>query len=85
LVLTFRWRTVTALTLNRQAVREVTMTIDRVVGGKPLSVRRYIIKRTDSVPLFVDEMTSAVQEAESAAKHAIAASNGRRVVQLFFA
>jgi hypothetical protein len=55
--------------------------IDRVVGGKPLpaNVRRDIIERTDGVPLFVEEITRAVLEAESAAKHAIAAilSTGR--------
>jgi class 3 adenylate cyclase/predicted ATPase len=65
---------VTALTLNRLAEREVSMMIDRVVGGKPLpaNVRREIIERTDGVPLFVEEITRAVLEAESAAKHAIA-------------
>jgi class 3 adenylate cyclase/predicted ATPase len=66
---------VTALTLNRLAEREVNMMIDRVVGDKPLhaSVRRDIIERTDGVPLFVEEITRAVLEAESAAEHAIAA------------
>jgi class 3 adenylate cyclase/predicted ATPase len=66
---------VTALTLNRLAEREVALMIDRVVGGKPLpaNVRRDIIERTDGVPLFVEEITRAVLEAESAAKHAIAA------------
>jgi len=66
---------VTALTLNRLAEREVSMMIDRVVGSKPLpaNVRRDIIERTDGVPLFVEEITSAVLEAESAAKHVIAA------------
>jgi class 3 adenylate cyclase/predicted ATPase len=66
---------VTALTLNRLAEREVSMMIDRVVGSKPLpaNVRRDIIERTDGVPLFVEEITRAVLEAESAAKHVIAA------------
>ena len=66
---------VTALTLNRLAEREVSVMIDRVVGSKPLpaNVRRDIIERTDGVPLFVEEITSAVLEAESAAKHVIAA------------
>jgi class 3 adenylate cyclase/predicted ATPase len=66
---------VTAMTLNRLAEREVSTMIDRVVGGKPLpaNVRRDIIERTDGVPLFVEEITRAVIEAESAAKHAIAA------------
>src|SRR3984957_4620312 len=66
---------VTALTLNRLPEREVGMMIDRVVGNKPLAmnVRRDIIERTDGVPLFVEEITRAVIEAESAAERAIAA------------
>src|SRR5271169_795168 len=41
--------------------------IDRVTGNKPLpaSIRLDIIERTDGVPLFVEEMTKAVLEAES--------------------
>ena len=41
--------------------------IDRVVGNKfiPASVRHDIIERTDGIPLFVEEMTKAVLEAES--------------------
>ena len=41
--------------------------IDRVTGNKPLpaSVRQDIIERTDGIPLFVEEMTKAVLEAES--------------------
>ena len=41
--------------------------IDRVVGNKllPASVRQDIIERTDGIPLFVEEMTKAVLEAES--------------------
>ena len=41
--------------------------IDRVVGNKPLpaNVRQDIIERTDGIPLFVEEMTKAVLEAES--------------------
>jgi predicted ATPase len=66
---------VTALTLNRLAEREISAMIDRVVGNKllPASVRQDIIERTDGVPLFVEEMTKAVLEAESegAAKRAI--------------
>ncbi len=51
------------------------MMIDRVVGNKPLAmnVRRDIIERTDGVPLFIEEITRAVLEAESAAERAIAA------------
>ena len=51
--------------------------IDRVVGNKslPASIRQDIIERTDGIPLFVEEMTKAVLEAESegAAEHAAAA------------
>jgi len=41
--------------------------IDHVVGNKLLSasVRQDIIERTDGIPLFVEEMTKAVLEAES--------------------
>jgi len=58
---------VTALTLNRLAQRDINAMIDRVVGNKPLpaSIRQDIIERTDGIPLFVEEMTKAVLEAES--------------------
>src|ERR1700733_12832321 len=41
--------------------------IDLVTGNKPLpaSIRLDIIERTDGIPLFVEEMTKAVLEAES--------------------
>ena len=41
--------------------------IDGVVGNKPLStsIRQDILERTDGIPLFVEEMTKAVLEAES--------------------
>jgi predicted ATPase len=41
--------------------------IDGVVGNKFIaaSVRQDIIERTDGIPLFVEEMTKAVLEAES--------------------
>ena len=68
---------VTALTLNRLAEREIAAMIDRVIGNKPLpaSIRQDIIERTDGIPLFVEEMTKAVLEAESegAAERAAAA------------
>ena len=64
---------VTSLTINRMAERDVDAIIDRVAGNKPIpeSVRKDIIERTDGIPLFVEEMTKAVLEAESegAAKH----------------
>jgi predicted ATPase len=58
---------VTALTINRLAQRDINAMIDRVVGNKslPASIRQDIIERTDGIPLFVEEMTKAVLEAES--------------------
>jgi predicted ATPase len=58
---------VTPLTINRLAQRDIDAMIDRVVGNKllPASVRQDIIERTDGIPLFVEEMTKAVLEAES--------------------
>ena len=57
---------VTALTINRLAQREVDAVIDGVVGNRfiPANIRRDIIERTDGIPLFVEEMTKAVLEAE---------------------
>jgi class 3 adenylate cyclase/predicted ATPase len=67
---------VTSLTLSRLTRREVEAMIDRVVGNKalPASIQQDIIDRTDGIPLFVEEMTKAVLEAESlgAAAEAIA-------------
>jgi class 3 adenylate cyclase len=66
---------VTALTLNRLAQRDIDAMIDRVVGNKglPANIRQDIIERTDGIPLFVEEMTKAVVEAESqgAAEHTV--------------
>jgi class 3 adenylate cyclase/tetratricopeptide (TPR) repeat protein len=58
---------VTALTINRLAKCDIDAMIDRVVGNKliPASIRQDIIERTDGIPLFVEEMTKAVLEAES--------------------
>lgn len=58
---------VTTLTLNRLAQRDVGAMIDRVIGNTPLpaSIRQDIIERSDGIPLFVEEMTKAVLEAES--------------------
>jgi predicted ATPase len=58
---------VTALTINRLAERDVRAMIDHVVGNKLLQpeVRQDIIERTDGIPLFVEEMTKAVLEAEN--------------------
>ena len=76
LIVTFRpefeprwigWPYVTGLMLNRFGEREIAAMIDGVIGNKPLpeSIRQDIIERTDGVPLFVEEMTKAVLEAES--------------------
>jgi class 3 adenylate cyclase/predicted ATPase len=68
---------VTAVTINRLTQRQVGAMIDGVVGNKLLSasIRQDIIDRTDGIPLFVEEMTKAVLEAESegAARRTIAA------------
>jgi class 3 adenylate cyclase/predicted ATPase len=68
---------VTALTINRLTQRNVGAMIDRVVGNKLIAatIRQDIIERTDGIPLFVEEMTKAVLEAdgEGAAEHAVAA------------
>src|SRR5262249_17505740 len=57
--------------------REVDAMIDRVAGNKllPARIRQDIIERTDGIPLFVEEMTKAVLEAESqsAAERTVAA------------
>jgi tetratricopeptide (TPR) repeat protein len=58
---------VTALNLNRLAPGEIGAMIDHIVGNKPLpaTIRQDIVERTDGIPLFVEEMTKAVLEAES--------------------
>ena len=58
---------VTALSISRLTQRDAEAMIDRVVGNKllPASIRQDIIERTDGIPLFVEEMTKAVLEAES--------------------
>ena len=58
---------VTALNLNRLGEREIGALIDSVTGNKslPESIRQDIVERTDGIPLFVEEMTRAVLEAEN--------------------
>jgi len=58
---------VTALTLNRLGQREIAAIIDGVTGNKllPASIRKHIVERTDGIPLFIEEMTKAVLEAET--------------------
>src|SRR5262249_7139455 len=60
---------VVSIAVNRLAERHVRDMIDHVVGDKPVSpqVRQEIIERTDGIPLFVEEMTKAVLEAEDEA------------------
>jgi class 3 adenylate cyclase/predicted ATPase len=57
---------VTVVTLDRLAPGEVMALIDRVAGDKPLAanIRQDIVERTDGIPLFVEEMTKALLEAE---------------------
>src|SRR5271169_6295698 len=68
---------VTALTLNRLGEREAAAIIGHLAGNKalPADVVVEIVERTDGIPLFVEEMTKAVLEAESegAARHTVAA------------
>ena len=63
---------VTALSLNRLGEREIAAMIDGLTGNKPLpeNIRQDIIERTDGIPLFVEEMTKAVLEAESEGERA---------------
>ena len=67
----------TSLTLNRLGEREAAAIIACLVGNKalPADVLAEIVERTDGIPLFVEEMTKAVLEAESegAARRTVAA------------
>jgi predicted ATPase/class 3 adenylate cyclase len=58
---------VTSLALNRLGQRETAAIITHLVGNKelPADVMAEIVERTDGIPLFVEEMTKAVLEAES--------------------
>ena len=58
---------VTSLALNRLGEREAAAIIARLAGNKalPADVLAEIVERTDGIPLFVEEMTKAVLEAES--------------------
>ena len=65
------------LALNRLGEREAAAIITHLVGNRELSadMMAEIVERTDGVPLFVEEMTKAVLEAESegAARQTVAA------------
>jgi tetratricopeptide (TPR) repeat protein len=58
---------VTRLTLRRLRERESAGIVVHLLGGKkvPADVITEILERTDGIPLFVEEMTKAVLEAES--------------------
>ena len=58
---------VTSLALNRLGEREAAAIIAGIVRNKdlPADVKAEIVERTDGIPLFVEEMTKAVLEAES--------------------
>jgi predicted ATPase/class 3 adenylate cyclase len=58
---------VTSQTLNRLGETEAAAIIARLAGNKELSadVMAKIVERTDGIPLFVEEMTKAVLEAEN--------------------
>ncbi len=57
---------VMSLTLNRLGEREAAAIIAYLVGNKelPADVMAEIVERTDGIPLFVEEMTKAILEAE---------------------
>jgi predicted ATPase/class 3 adenylate cyclase len=58
---------VTSVALNRLGGRETAAIIARLVGNKelPSDVMAEIVERTDGIPLFAEEMTKAVLEADS--------------------
>jgi class 3 adenylate cyclase/predicted ATPase len=58
---------VMSLALNRLGEREAAAIIARLVGNKelPADVTAEIVERTDGIPLFVEEMTKAVLEADN--------------------
>jgi len=59
---------VTSLTLNRLGERDAAAIIANLIGNKALLAADLIagiVERADGIPLFVEEMTKAVLEAES--------------------
>ena len=52
------------LMLNRLGQREVEMMVERMTGGKPLPVEvmQEVARKTDGIPLFVEELTRTVME-----------------------
>jgi class 3 adenylate cyclase/tetratricopeptide (TPR) repeat protein len=68
---------VSNVTLNRLGPQEVSTLVELMVGPRKLAgdVITEILERTDGIPLFVEEMTAAVLEAEKgAAKRNIAST-----------
>jgi class 3 adenylate cyclase/predicted ATPase len=67
----------TSVTLNRLGRREATVIIARLAGNEelPADVMTEIVERTDGIPLFVEEMTKALLEAENvdAARRSVSA------------
>ena len=61
---------VTSVTLNRLGEHEAAAIIASLVGNKelPADVMAEIAERTDGIPLFVEEMTKAVLEADGEAE-----------------
>jgi class 3 adenylate cyclase/predicted ATPase len=57
---------VSVITLHRLSRGDVDAVIDCVAGGKmlPAGIRQDILARADGIPLFVEEMTKAVLEAD---------------------
>ena len=57
---------VTELTLHRLAPCDIDFLIEGVVGNRslPAGIRQDIIERTDGIPLFAEEITKAVLDAE---------------------
>jgi hypothetical protein len=66
---------VTALALSRLGEGETASLIDRIIANKslPARIRQDIVERADGIPLFVEEITKAVLEAEGegTAEHAV--------------
>jgi class 3 adenylate cyclase len=62
-----RQRTLAALVFQMEVLARQNPVIDGVVGNKllPANIRQDIVERTDEIPLFVEEMTKAILEAES--------------------
>jgi class 3 adenylate cyclase/predicted ATPase len=58
---------VTNVSLNRLSRRDRAALVGSVAGNKPLpdEIMEEIVERTDGVPLFVEELTKAVLEAEA--------------------